>query len=116
MHLCRSNYILNSRARKQVHMVLQTAKGYPEAVLMGACEVVLFYKIADWLRQKIGITFTNKTEYAGSINWQFQFAGALMLLRYIPTAGISLCPAALMQATDEDRGAFKKLAETLQFD
>lgn len=97
-------------------MVLQTAKGYPEVQLLGACDVVLFHKTADWLRQKIGITFTSKTEYGVNITWQFEFAGASLLLRYIQTAGISLCPAALAQATDEDRGAFKKLVETLQFE
>lgn len=97
-------------------MVLQTAKGYPEAVLMGACDSVLFHKTAEWLRQKIGITFTDKKEYASTITWQFDFAGALILLKYIPTTGISICPSALTQATDEDRGAFKKLIETIQFD
>ncbi|OQP67852.1 hypothetical protein [Niastella populi] len=95
-------------------MVLQTAKGYAEVQLLGACDVALFYKTADWLRQKMGITFTNKAEYAGSIDWQFQFAGAALLLRYLLPTGIFLCPAAGAQATDQEKAGFKKFIETLQ--
>ena len=115
-NFARSNKLTNSRTGKLLRMVLQTANGYPEAVLMAACNVTLFHKTADWLRQRIGITFSNKTEHAENITWQFQFAGTLMSLRYISAAGISLCPAALAQATGEERAAFKKLIETLQFD
>jgi len=97
-------------------MVLQSTNGYPEVVLTEACDVALFYKVADWLQHKIGITFSNKTEQSEGITWQFQFAGAVIALRYVPGLAISLCPGALAHATDQERAVFKKLVETLQFD
>ncbi|OQP60204.1 hypothetical protein A3860_34575 [Niastella vici] len=94
-------------------MILQTVNGYCEAVLMGVCDAALFHKTTEWLCEKIGITFKSKIEQAGSLVWQFQFEGAMMVLRYDPEAGIFICPAAFSQATGDDQAAFKKLAETL---
>lgn len=96
-------------------MTLQTKNGYPEVVLSPKCESSFFYTTADWLRHEIGISFCNKVKHNNLIFWQFRFGTGVVVLKYDPSYGISLCPADLANATDEERMAFKMLTDTLNY-
>ncbi|WP_143774325.1 hypothetical protein [Niastella vici] len=97
-------------------MVLQTTKGYPEILLLGPCDISLFYKVADWLGQNIGLTFSNNIENAGANFWEFQFMGATLQLQYIPALGIFICPKALINSTEHDKASLMKLLKEIQFE
>ena len=96
-------------------MRLQTKNGYPEVVLSAQCDSSCFYSTADWLRHEIGISFCNKVRFNNLIFWQFQFGTGVAVLKYDPTSGISLCPADLADATEEEKMAFKMLTDTLNY-
>lgn len=95
-------------------MILQTKNGYPEVVLASKCETSCFYSTADWLRHEIGISFCNKEKQQNMIYWQFCFGAGIIVLKYDPSSGISLCPAEFANATIEENVAFKMLTETLR--
>jgi hypothetical protein len=95
-------------------MVLQMTNGYPEIILVGQCTQAVFDATANWLKQKIGISFNKQTELSGQILWEFVYAGAPVNLRYDPDYGIDLCPARYQQATEDDKAAFHTLLHTLQ--
>ena len=94
-------------------MILQLTKGYPELILMTACDTPLFYKIAEWLQEKFDISFIKKIDSSQDIVWEFLFDKSLMALKYDLLNGLFICPVALNQLTGEDRQAFNKLVEKL---
>lgn len=96
-------------------MILQTKNGYPEVVLTPPCESSFFYTTADWLRHEMGISFCNKSKDDTTISWQFCFGTGMLVLKYDPSSGISLCPFGFGKAGMEERTAFKMLAETLHY-
>jgi hypothetical protein len=95
-------------------MVSQTTNGYPEIILVGQCNQAVFDATANWLKQKIGISFDKQTERNGQILWEFVYADAPVILRYDPYNGIDLCPARYQQATEDDKAAFDTLLRMLQ--
>ncbi|OQP60088.1 hypothetical protein A3860_34735 [Niastella vici] len=92
-------------------MILQTTNGYPEILLLARCNVDLFYKTADWLEEKMNISFLKKPMDSNNIVWEFPFEGAVMVLRYNPLGGIAFCPGDFGQS--KGHIALKKLAESL---
>ncbi|THU40571.1 hypothetical protein FAM09_00200 [Niastella caeni] len=93
---------------------MQTKNGYPEVVLAAPCESSFFYTTADWLRHEIGISFCNKEKQQNSIYWKFYFGTGIIVLKYDPSTGISLCPAQFANATIEEKAAFKMLTDTME--
>lgn len=88
-------------------MILTTTNGYLEAVVLKDCEVMFFYRTADWLQIKMGIQFSSKTEIGKSIAWRFKFHDSFLVLRYDALNGIYVSPAAFTLATSTDLKAFK---------
>jgi hypothetical protein len=95
-------------------MVLETKNGYPEIILVGQCNMAVFPAMANWLKQKLGITFEIQTELEGQIQWKFTYNYTAVVLRYDHENGIALFPAKYHQATEDDRAAFDNLLRILQ--
>jgi hypothetical protein len=96
-------------------MVLQMTNGYPEVILVGKCNTTVFHATAEWLQQKIGISYEKQSEQDEQILWEFNYSGRQALLRYDREKGIDLCPAQYQQqATTEDLVAFDQLMNALQ--
>lgn len=88
--------------------------GYLELVLMAACEIGVFYSVAEWLTKKAGIAFCSKSEGEGVLGWHFTVSRVIMTLRYDAPVGIRLYPAALANSTHADRAVFENFVEHLK--
>lgn len=96
-------------------MVLQTINGYPELILMEACDVQIFYATAKWLSEKLSIVYSQQIYQGENLRWEFLYPNALMTLLYNSATGVRICPAACEEATEADKAAFKELTLTLDF-
>lgn len=82
-------------------------------MLTSQCDVSLFHTTADWLKKKLDISFNKQEEEDGCIIGKFIFSDELMMLRYNPATGVSICPEKMTKSDNSGKEAFTMYAKKL---
>ena len=71
---------------------LKTSNGCSEAVIDDNCGISKFYAIANTLAKDLKVNFLNQIDDAETLDWDFQYRGQFLTLRYSMFNGVSILP------------------------
>lgn len=83
-------------------ILIETKKGWTEAILDSNCDYDIFYKTAEILQKDFQANFVNKLDDYDSLYWDFIYKGSRLILHYNIYLGVSIFPAAFKLATQDD--------------
>lgn len=95
-------------------MVLKNENGYPELIVMAACDIAIYHATSNWLREKLNLDFHSKNTDNDKSFSEFTFAETEMVLSYDRNSGIVISPKAKVTASAKERAAFEQLLGTLK--
>src|ERR1700709_1343429 len=76
--------------------------GLTEAIIDDNCGTDKFYKVADILKSKFNIVFTQKLNDLESYYWDFNYENAGLVLHHNIYIGVSIFPEASKESTSLD--------------
>ena len=81
---------------------IDTSKGWTETIIDSECEFFKFEKVADILKTKINIVFTDRINDFDTYYWDFAYGDSNLCLHYNIYLGVSIFPRRFMNATNGD--------------
>lgn len=93
--------------------LLETEKGWTEAIIDDDCELSKFYEIAGLLSSDFSLIFSNKLDDIDTLYWDFEYNGNKLVLHYNIYLGISIFPRAFKSATQTDNEAVIEISTLL---
>ncbi|MBX3242176.1 MAG: hypothetical protein KIT80_14395 [Chitinophagaceae bacterium] len=96
-----------------MNLTLRNEYGNMEAVIEENCGFGTFYDIADLLKEKLQVNFTNKIDDLDSSYWDFHFRGQKLTLHYNIKEGVSILPVRSKDAAIKNNDAMKELVKAL---
>lgn len=95
-------------------MMISFKNGYPEVVLSEKFDALLFIKMIDGLRNRLGLIFKNQVKHKESICWLFEYSGSTLVILGDLFQGISICPCTFVNYTLADESSILQLAGKME--
>jgi hypothetical protein len=83
-------------------MLIETNKGWNEAIVDDNCGFDRFYKAAEILEKNFDIKFSDQLDDFDSLYWDFNYKGSALVLHYHIYCGVSIFPKKFKLATPDD--------------
>lgn len=93
--------------------IIETEKGWTEAIIDNDCEFTKFYSVAECLSSEFNLVFYNKLKDLDTIFWDFKYKSCDLVLNYNIYIGISIFPKAFKLASQTDNEAVVEIASLL---
>lgn len=96
-----------------MNLKLRTETGYTEAVLDETPSFDSFYRWADYITEKLNVSFTRKLDDFEALYWDFIYKGTCLTLSYNIFNGISIFPVKEDKAAPKENEVVAELAKIL---
>jgi hypothetical protein len=83
-------------------MLIETNKGWNEAIVDDNCGFDRFYQAAEILEKNFDIKFSDQLDDFDSLYWDFNYKGSALVLHYHIYCGVSIFPKKFKLATPDD--------------
>lgn len=93
--------------------ILETDKGWTEAIIDNDCELDKFYTVADIISKQFNLIFSNKLNDLDTFYWDFEYNESPLVLHYNIYLGISIFPREFKSASLRDNESVVEISTLL---